>query len=306
VANKRFSFNLRDLHKAYQAGEPIKSIANRIGYKGESTIWRLFKSAGFKVRTRSEAYADRRRFPESEVPKMYSAYLTGESAQSIGRRYGTSHWTILKAFVRAGLRKRTQAESNFIRSSRMTPEQHRSNATAANAACRGRKASFAERSRTALTHEAFPKAPSALELRVLKVLKMLNLPITREKACGIYNIDFAVGHSIAVECFGGGWHAGGRAAARHQPRVRYLIDTGFHVVIVWVDKRHDGWINALKNIIANFQKTGGNPASPRQYRVIWSDGYVGCSRNSKDNDFPLKPTFRVSRNAEGRYYSIAS
>jgi hypothetical protein len=143
---------------------------------------------------------------------------------------------------------------------------------------------------------ALPSPPSCVAWACL---------IAHQRACGPYNIDLLAGETIAVEVYGGGWHANGRHAARHGERTRYLLDRGFDVVIVWVEKKYGrAWVGALKHVVADLERSDRTPSAVREYRVIRRRGEI-LTRNANDRDLPLKPPAEVGRNASGRYERLA-
>lgn len=120
---------------------------------------------------------------------------------------------------------------------------------------------------------------------------------TLQKAIGPYNADLAA-YPVAVEIFGGNWHARGRHAARFPDRVRYFLDQGWNLVIVWVlDRRR--WQSAIPltpaaaDYIASFvQLTRRDPSTRGQYRVIWGDGKEAATDGLDLNELALVPSRR--------------
>lgn len=239
-----------------------------------------------------------------EIDDIHEAHQAGESILSLSLRYGYGRNVICGAFARAGWMTRSMSEAGKIRAERIGPQGRAALTADANRTRRGQKDSFTTLCQRAVFWERNPPDLTSCELYLAEHFRDVNLPFARHRACGPYNIDFTVGESIAVECFGGGWHAGGRAAARHHPRVRYLLDAGFHVIVVWVQKRsRRNWIAALDQTIGELKTSCSDPSTLRQYRVIWRDTKP-ISRNANDDDFPLKPSFCAGRDAAGRYNSV--
>jgi len=105
-------------------------------------------------------------------------------------------------------------------------------------------------------------------------LKERGLPATLLQAVGPYNVDVATG-SVAVECYGGAWHNSGRAAARWPQRVRYLLDAGWHVLVIWIEPSYYPLtVEAVDYVVALAQLAGSDPSAVRQYRVIRGTGKV--------------------------------
>jgi very-short-patch-repair endonuclease len=232
---------------------------------------------------------------------LYRAHEQGESLLQISNRIAVSRSAILRQWKSLGFKQRDRSRAGLNRAGAMSPEARKRQAEAAHGAVRGKKQTFEHLQKKALFKERNPPAMTQAESTVFAVLNSI-YPVTRERACGSYNIDFALGAHIAVECFGGMWHATGRRAARHEKRVRYLLDAGFDVVIVWVEN-DDGlrWAGALRETITDLYSASREPSPQRQYRVIWSDGNVVYSRTSDDDDFPFVFSPGRTRNASGRY-----
>lgn len=293
---------LDNLCRRYQGGETALCLARELGVT-QKTVNRLLQRAGVATRGRAEAYAARRGFGDSEWRTLHARYMAGESSVEIARGIGCHSSTLRNGWRRLGLEVRDASACHKLSASKMTAEQRAAMTGPAHAAVRGRKQTLAEKCLRAITREAAPPELTGAELRLHGFLMRLGVHVARERACGPYNIDFAVGHSIAVECFGGHWHASGRHAARHEQRVRYLLDSGWDVVVVWLDKRgHGGWMRALKNAVTDLKAPGRDPSALREYRVVGGNGDLVRLRADADH-FPSKPAGELRRDdATGRYY----
>jgi very-short-patch-repair endonuclease len=107
----------------------------------------------------------------------------------------------------------------------------------------------------------------------------------REKAVGIYNVDFAI-ETVAVEVLGGSWHACKPAHARRTP---YILNQGWALLFVWSFKRAPLCAEAGEYLISYLEETRRNPSLRGQYRVIRGDGQVAASGGSDDDEFALVP-----------------
>lgn len=236
-----------------------------------------------------------------DANKLREMYLAGKTENQISKELGIARASVRSRCLKLGLVPRTLSEAQLVRNSLRTPEQRAAGARAAHDAARGRKATFLELCQRAMTISTMPKALTAIERMLYEPLQSTNLTIEREHACGPYNIDFAVDGSVAVECFGGGWHATGRAAARFQKRVRYLIDAAWHVVVVWIDRRYNSDLTirgAIEYAVSLSQETRLRPAMLRQYRMIWCYGKrVVVTGDANSQEFPLIPSAHMSRYA---------
>ena len=175
---------------------------------------------------------------------------------------------------------------------------------AAHFAVRGMKRSLGDLERRAAGKERTPPKKSRWEEMFSSWLASQNIPFTYSKAVGKYNIDFAIGTSVAVELYGGAFHSDGRAAARLNDRMRYLLDGGWNVYIIWcLSKEETIFPGCLNDFSAFVERASGDKSFRGQYRVIWSDGDP-VSSGSFESDYRtvVFPT-RMRHNALSKYRS---
>lgn len=173
---------------------------------------------------------------------------------------------------------------------------------AAHDAVRGKKRTLADLEKRAIGKELHPPKMSRWEILFRDWLDSQGIAYTNSKAVGKYNIDFAIGDSIAVELFGGAFHAMGKAAARLNERMEYLINCGWNVYIIWcLSKESCIFPGCFNDFVAFMEQVSGNKSSVGQYRVIWSDGdFVSCGSLESDYLSAIKPpAFR--HNALSKY-----
>lgn len=173
---------------------------------------------------------------------------------------------------------------------------------ACHAAVKGKKRSLDDLCKRAISKERNPPKPSRWETLFSDFLSAQGFDFTFSKAVGKYNLDFAVGDSVAVELFGGAFHGQGRAAARLHERMEYLINSGWNVYIIWcLSNEACIFPRCLNDFIAFFEHTRGNKTAVGQYRVIWSDGdFIASGSLESDYLAAIKPpTFR--HNALAKY-----
>lgn len=144
---------------------------------------------------------------------------------------------------------------------------------AAHNAVRGSKRTIEDLEKRALGKEKTPPKMSRWEALFADWLTSQGIDFTFNKAFGKYNFDFAVGDSVAVELYGGAFHADGRAAARLNDRMSYILNRGWNIYIIWcLSKEETIFPGCLDDFISFLQHTRSNKAFRGQYRVIWSDG----------------------------------
>ena len=173
---------------------------------------------------------------------------------------------------------------------------------AAHEAVKGKKRSYEDLCLRALGKERNPPTMSRWEKFFSDWLLLQKIPFIYSKACGKYNIDFAIGNSVAVELYGGAFHSEGKAVARLNERMKYLLDSGWNIYIIWcLSKEADIFTGCLNDFISFLEQSSRDKAFVRQYRVIWSDGDFISSGSDELDYVPLviPPTRR--HNALSKY-----
>ena len=225
-------------------------------------------------------------------------YVGGESVNAIARSYGISRRAVDRRLDVAGVTRRDRVEANRLMMATRTPEENVANVQAAHEAVRGRTRPIEERAKGAATRERLQTHTSEHEVALVAALRARGLDVTPQKAIGPYNVDLATG-TIAVEVFGGGWHAYGVHRKRTPERLRYILDQGWNLVIVWASRER--WPigpGACDYVAAFAEEAGRNPAIRGEYRVIWGDGKVAPIGSVKVDDLARKPS-RSGRNRTG-------
>jgi len=281
-----------DVIRRIVAGESVKAIAKSLGTCDWTVAARLadrgLTPRGIISRARDE------RFPPAEIARRY---LAGESELALSIAYGTSRTVIARVLRQTRTRRRTQGESTKLWLAEIGKEGRLRLTEAAHAAVRGRKQSFKFRCKIASSRSAnaVPPAPDTYEGQMWRMLADAGLSLAPQHAVGPYNIDIAVTESrVAVEIFGGHWHATGRHAARYPKRLKYLLDRGWHVVIVWVKRPH--WNRAYRlsqpaadYVISLHQRIGRQEPIDRQEHVLRGDGYLAAPGEYDPNNGAFIP-----------------
>lgn len=266
-----------ELYRRYQAGESTHDLARGVGF-GQTTIVRHFRARGFALRPSG------REAKSPGLDRLRSLYVDQQlSSEQMGPLLHVSP-AVVRQWLRAAGLSRTPSDAHRLRNERLSPEVRQANSAAAHDAVRGSHRTFEDLCRRAQGVELRQSNVSPLDRQLLEWVPSGQIC----KAVGPYNVDVAVG-SIAVEIFGGGWHGGGRAAERWPERVRYLLDEGWSVVVIWVDPvRYPLHIKAADYVVALDEVARGAPALGSQYRVIRGAGeevVLGCFQ---DDHFPVK------------------
>lgn len=140
-------------------------------------------------------------------------------------------------------------------------------------AVRGKKRTLDELIKRAIGKEHKPPAMSKYETQFANLLNDARIPFVFNKAIGKYNVDFAIGDSIAVEIYGGLFHTTGRAVARLNERMDYILNAGWNIYIIWCFSNKSFVSDScFKDFITFREAMSRNKASIGQYRVVRGNG----------------------------------
>lgn len=229
---------------------------------------------------------------KSGIPseEIVSRYIAGESSNALATAYGVSRRAIDYRLNTAGVARRGCGDANRLMMSTRTPEENARNISAAQHAVRGMTRTMDDLTRTAATREARQIGVSDHEVTLAGALRGQGLTVTPQKAIGPYNVDLATG-TVAVEVFGGGWHAHGRHRERTPKRMRYILDQGWNLVIVWASLNRWPVSSGARDYIVTFDElTRRDPSVRGEYRVIWGDGKDSTAQCENVDDLAVKPS----------------
>lgn len=230
------------------------------------------------------------RLPYAE--EAYRLYQSGMTLDEVAGRFGTTLGNLSRAFRKRGWPARSGSEAMLLRMRGTPPEERSANATAAHNAVRGMKRSASDLEARAVARQQHGHGISVLDRHFRGLLAQCGGDVEEASlgvAVGPYNVDIAISPAIAVELWGGAWHRGGRAAARHQQRTRYLLDAGWNVVIVECAAECFALSRAAAEYVLTFREgIGSDPAAKRQYRVVRGTGQEIIRGCAECDDFPFK------------------
>ena len=220
-----------------------------------------------------EAPGSRKNLTESDRQAIVSRYEGGESLKRISIDTEISRPIITAIIRNAGVRIRRGPEAQKIAFARMSPEERMAMTASAHDAVRGKRRSEDFLLKQAQSRQAGGKSASPAEEKIISILESRGIQCSPQLAVGKYNIDIAIG-PVAVELFGGGWHAYGRHAARSRNRFRYILDAGYFSLIVWHAMKGiiDDPCFIADEIIATIDEVSRDPSLVGKYRMIRSDG----------------------------------
>jgi very-short-patch-repair endonuclease len=294
------SLNADNIVKEYLAGDTVDSLALRNGVS-VTPIRSILLKNGIKIRP-SSAF---RRIILPNADSIISEYASGVSEKSLAKSNSVSRDVIHRILVANGTPIRTMSAAMYARMARTSPEERSRVAAASHDAIRGTKRSKDELVRRANTRAlCYERTVSIYEDIFAKMLQTRGAEFSRQSPIGPYNSDFSIG-SVAVEIYGGGWHFYGRHLARAKKRLDYLLNAGWHVLIICVSSPVGILGPAADYAISFSQNSSSDPSTLREYRMIRGDGDELSRFRSDDDDLPVIFPRRNARDGEtGRYFSV--
>lgn len=229
-------------------------------------------------------------------------YISGESENKLAKEIGITRGVFRSRLLKSGITPRNQSQSETCKWKHLTIEQRASQVSAAHDSTRGRKVTFEELCLRARMREGcLGYNVSSSEIILANWLKELGIDVIHNLAVGPYNCDLGTG-SITVEVWGGGWHP----KPIEIKRTKYILDSGYAVLIVNLDNRRFPITRAVSQyVIALLQETSGDPTGRRQYWMVRGDGELIFKRFNGDN-VSLIPPFTAGRDpANGKYHRIS-
>jgi very-short-patch-repair endonuclease len=185
----------------------------------------------------------------------------------------------------------------------MTVAERQAQVAAANVAATGRQKTFAEQCLAAQTRQERRSHASTYEGTLERLLAERGIAIVPQCAIGPYNCDLGA-YPVAVEIFGGHWHWHGYHLRVAEKRLNYLLNAGWHVLAILVNKTFPITDATAEYVAAYIESARGDPARRREYRVIRGAGELIAAGSVDDEKISIVPTFTSGRNALGQYTRV--
>ena len=230
-------------------------------------------------------------------------YVGGMSEFAVANKFDISRSVLTRVLNERGVERRNMKAAQAVRYSQTCPDARRAMTWAANIAARGRGHSLEEKAKRARTVMARKLHTSEAEFHLQAMLSARGIGSVMQEAIGPYNCDLGA-FPVAVEVFGGGWHWHGRHLLRTSERFRYILNAGWHVLVIKTSKRIPLTETAADYITAFIQEARSNPAARREYRVIRGAGEVLAAGSADDDEITIIPTLTRGRNARGQYAAV--
>lgn len=282
------TMDLDDFIKRYKAGEGLNALS-REAHVDQRTARRVLTAHGIQLRTIAEI-----RSTPIDMQSVIRRYQSGESTAAIARDAGLTEGTIVRRLRKSGIPIRTGSENMALRWKSATPAERRQHGNRMAVINRGRVNAPTSFERAALTIEKNGSRISPLERLMAEWLTARGHEVRHQVAVSRYNIDLVIG-SVAVEIFGGSWHASPTRLRQFNERSKYLFDRGWSVVVVWhhatdypiSERAADAVSNFIHHRHAFSDIAGSGPPVPGEYRVIRGDGECVAIGRYDGNDIPV-------------------
>ncbi|OYT82416.1 MAG: hypothetical protein CFE48_03740 [Pseudomonas sp. PGPPP2] len=289
--------NLDDLVAKYVAGASIDDICSQFSVS-RAVLYRSFSEAGVVMRNAGR--------PKIELPteRLIEMFNSGVGISGIATYFKVAPNVIIRHLKLAGVPTRNRSEQQSARMATTAPDERKRLAQRANEAARGRVHSAEEKAQRALTNQTRSARISRYETQLFTMLVNRGIYPTTQHPIGPYNCDLAA-HPVAVEVWGGHWHWTGKHAAITEERFRYLMNAGWHVMVVAVNNTSPLTAAVADYVASEIKLLRSDPSLVREYRVIWRAGEYTTRGCLEDNDFSVEPPFTYARDpATGRYKSV--
>lgn len=270
------SSDVNNIINLYLSGKGLREISKIVRHKPE-TIKRVLIENGITLRVPANA---RKNLDSDLIAQLYES---GESANALAVRFGVSRSAINRCLRESGIVVRGSSEANKLTASKRSPEEKRLYAQSAHDAVRGKSQSEETLCKRAKgVQRNFRTFASPYEADIAEHLTLRGVEFVPQLAVGRYNLDFGISDHIALEVFGGGWHAGGRHALRFSKRSKYLFDRGYTIVICWITLKERFDPSAVADYIVRLRDVlRSDPTTRCKHYVIGANGEPSAIGQSK-------------------------
>jgi hypothetical protein len=244
-----------------------------------------------------------------DADDLIERYASGESGLSVARSalargiggstLSGARAALKRACLARGIHVRDKSEGETLKWSRMSPEGRANQVRAAHDAVRGVKHSWQRQ----LDHARYIESRGILtesEAFLAELLAERGLTVVPQQAIGPYNCDLGAS-PVAVEVLGGYFHLFGPRLTKYLKRTRYILDAGWHVLMLIDDVRRFPIGPASADyVVAYVEDARRNPAALREYRVVRGAGKLVACGSAKDDDISFVMTLGRGDNPPDR------
>lgn len=254
---RKFSLaQLQDAYRLIQEGRTLKSVAESLN----------LSAGNLRIKLHEVGLSSHNISFDSFREQAVADYVSGMSCLAVAKKYGVPRGVITRELSKHGIKCRTGSEANYIRFSKMTSEQRQQMVRPAHLARQGSHDTEEVLIKKALIKESKTCFFGPCENEFYNALCGVGYEVIRQKAVYIYNVDFMIDRTIAVELTVGTVKFQGRASTQ-KTRIKKLSDCGYTVVTITA-ATEDCFRASLDKIISDLQFISRNPTSSGQYWVI--------------------------------------
>lgn len=270
--------NSNDIIKLYNSGKSISELTKLFRCRDER-IKKILVDNGIEIRNPNI----RKELPVDEIASLYNS---GMSENALAKKFSVSRNVIRRRLEEAHVVIRGRTEANQLMMSKRTSDENARNSRAAHDAVRGKTYSHEELCKRAFTREqTFTEFTSPYERAIADELTNRGIKFIPQKAIDKYNIDFAVFDNIALEVYGGGWHAYGSAAARFNERSKKIFDSRYTIVLCWIGFNYEFIPSAIVDYLISLNDIlSSDPTSRGKHYMIRGDG-ERCTIGNSNLDY---------------------
>ena len=226
-----------------------------------------------------------------DLDDLVRRYRSGTSEKALAEHLQTSRPVIRRRLLEAGISPRNRSAAELMKWSQMSAHKRNAQVAAAHEATRGRPIKLSAKLKGAATRERLCLGTAPMEFKVADALRARGLETVPQQAIGPYNCDLGA-FPVAVEIFCGNWHWHGRHMRRSPERIRYILNAGWHLLMIRFAPRERFTDTAADYVVAYVQESRCNPAAVREYRVIQGAGELLTGGSLDDDEFTIKPALR--------------
>lgn len=282
MTTKTTESSLNHCIQLYNEGLKPSEIIKITGVS-KSVIYRTLRKAGIdtSLKPRHES------IDSSAVIRLFNK---GIGSSGIAKIIGTSASVINNCLVANDLSPRNRSEQQKARMDNSTPEQIKALVSSANIAAKGRKRTDDEIRKGALARFANGSVrTSSLEVALDELMRDRGYIGIKQLNIDKYNADFVFGN-VVVEVFGGIWHWHGAHLARSEQRIKAILDSGYHLIII-ACRSKPITAQTADNLVSMLDILRGDKSPVRHYRMIECDGNVVISGSSNGDNLTIEWPF---------------
>lgn len=264
-------------YRMFLSGVGIKKCANTFRVN-RTTLRNFFISKGISP----EEIISRKQSIKNHQ-KVIDYYNVPNTVNQTAKHFGVSRNVIYRILNINGIENRSASEANILAAKKLTPEERKKRAYAANEAVRNADKSFhIENSvKQAKTKQKTKSKMGFGEKQVFEQFKNIGYTPVLQKAFHVYNVDVMVG-SVPVEIHNLAVHPHTHDATLK--RIKYFLKSGVSIVYFKIHGSSTFNEFGLNKLVALVNFLNRNPPSQSQYWMIRGTGEIEFTGIVNDAD----------------------